>query len=75
LPDLINHNNSNGKGRAETTVKVTFELDDETEWSVARRLRVTKEGSYASTFYINDETCTQSQLHEQLRELRIYPEG
>ncbi|MDR9403198.1 MAG: chromosome segregation protein SMC, partial [Halothece sp. Uz-M2-17] len=75
LPDLVNHNNSNGKGRAETTVKVTFELDDETEWSVARRLRVTKEGSYASTFYINDETCTQSQLHEQLRELRIYPEG
>ena len=75
LPDLVNHNQNNGKGRAETTVKVTFELDDETEWSVARRLRVTKEGSYASTFYINDETCTQSQLHEQLRELRIYPEG
>ncbi len=75
LPDLVNHNQSNGKGRAETTVKVTFELDDETEWSVARRLRVTKEGSYASTFYINDETCTQSQLHEQLRALRIYPEG
>ncbi len=75
LPDLVNHNQSNSKGRAETTVKVTFELDDETEWSVARRLRVTKEGSYASTFYINDETCTQSQLHEQLRELRIYPEG
>jgi len=74
LPDLVNHQN-NGKGRAETTVKVTFELDDETEWSVARRLRVTKEGSYASTFYINDETCTQSQLHEQLRALRIYPEG
>jgi chromosome segregation protein len=75
LPDLVNHNQNNGKGRAETTVKVTFELDDETEWSVARRLRVTKEGSYASTFYINDETCTQSQLHEQLRALRIYPEG
>ncbi|MFW6295793.1 MAG: chromosome segregation protein SMC [Halothece sp.] len=75
LPDLVNNSQNNGKGRAETTVKVTFELDDETEWSVARRLRVTKEGSYASTFYINDETCTQSQLHEQLRELRIYPEG
>ncbi|QDZ40598.1 chromosome segregation protein SMC [Euhalothece natronophila Z-M001] len=75
LPDLVNNSRNNGKGRAETTVKVTFELDDETEWSVARRLRVTKEGSYASTFYINDETCTQSQLHEQLRELRIYPEG
>jgi len=75
LPDLVNHNQSNGKGSAETTVKVTFALDDETEWSVARRLRVTQEGKYASTFYINDETCTQSQLHEQLRQLRIYPEG
>ncbi|HBE59137.1 MAG TPA: chromosome segregation protein SMC [Cyanobacteria bacterium UBA11149] len=45
------------------------------EWSVTRRLRVTKQGSYTSTYYINGETCTQTELHEQLNRLRIYPEG
>jgi len=75
LPDLVNNEQKNGKGRVETAVKVTFALDDETEWTVARRLRVTKEGNYASTFYINDETSTQNEVHEQLRQLRIYPEG
>ena len=45
------------------------------EWTVTRRLRVTKGGSYASTYYINGETCTATQLHAQLNRLRIYPEG
>jgi len=46
-----------------------------TEWSVTRRLRVTKQNTYTSTYYINGETCTLTQLHEQLNRLRIYPEG
>ncbi|MFB2923721.1 chromosome segregation protein SMC [Aerosakkonema funiforme] len=45
------------------------------EWSVTRRLRVTKQGSYTSTYYINGQTCTVGELHEQLERLRIYPEG
>ncbi|HEY9853223.1 MAG TPA: chromosome segregation protein SMC [Leptolyngbyaceae cyanobacterium] len=45
------------------------------EWSVTRRLRVTKQGSYTSTYYINGQTCNVSELHEQLERLRIYPEG
>ncbi|NEP57300.1 MAG: chromosome segregation protein SMC [Symploca sp. SIO2G7] len=45
------------------------------EWRVTRRLRVTKQGSYTSNYYINGESCTQSELHEQLNNLRIYPEG
>jgi chromosome segregation protein len=98
LPDLINHNQSQGKGAAETVVSVTFDLadlaqqlegeaQDESElkellgqfrskdWTVTRKLRVTKSGSYASTFLINDEVCTAAELHEQLNRLRIYPEG
>ncbi|ERN41172.1 chromosome segregation protein SMC, primarily archaeal type [Rubidibacter lacunae KORDI 51-2] len=47
----------------------------EIEWSVTRRLRVTKEGNYASTYSINGRTCTQAELHEQMQRLRIYPEG
>ena len=45
------------------------------EWSVSRKLRVTKQGTYTSTYYINGEACTQTELHEQLNNLRIYPEG
>jgi chromosome segregation protein len=45
------------------------------EWTVTRRLRVTKAGTYASNFYINGEPCTVGELHQQLNRLRIYPEG
>jgi chromosome segregation protein len=45
------------------------------EWSVTRRLRVTQQGTYTSTYYINGQTCTVTELHEQLNRLRIYPEG
>ncbi len=46
-----------------------------TEWSVTRRLRVTQQGTYTSNFYINGESCTLTELHEQLNRLRVYPEG
>ena len=36
---------------------------------------MTKQGTYTSTYYINGEACTQTELHEQLNNLRIYPEG
>jgi chromosome segregation protein len=46
-----------------------------TEWSVTRRLRVTHQGSYTSNYYINGVSCTLTELHEELNNLRIYPEG
>ncbi|HEY9650038.1 MAG TPA: AAA family ATPase, partial [Coleofasciculaceae cyanobacterium] len=45
------------------------------EWSVTRRLRVTKQDTYTSNYYINGESCTLTELHEQLNKLRVYPEG
>lgn len=45
------------------------------EWSVTRKLRVTKSGTYTSTYYTNGIPCTLGQLHEQLHQLRIYTEG
>ncbi len=45
------------------------------DWTVTRRLRVTKGGNYSSHYYINGEPCNASELHEQLNRLRIYPEG
>ena len=79
LPDLVNHNQGN-RGKAEASVTVTFDISDDeqntsTEWSVTRRLRVTKQDTYTSNYYINDEACTLTQLHAQLSQLRIYPEG
>ena len=62
--DAENENNGNGQ-----------KLSKNQEWTVSRRLRLTKGGSYASTYYLNGEPCTVSQLHEELNRLRIYPEG
>ena len=45
------------------------------EWVVTRKLRVTPQGTYTSTYYSDGEPCTLTQLHEQLNRLRIYPEG
>jgi chromosome segregation protein len=49
--------------------------DSPTEWSVTRRLRVTHQGTYTSNYYINGSPCTLTELHEELSNLRIYPEG
>ena len=57
--------NGNGNGNGKHTH----------DWTVTRRLRVTKGGNYASTYLMNGEPCTASDLHEQLSRLRIYPEG
>jgi len=45
------------------------------DWTVTRKLRVTGQGTYTSTYYINGVACTLTDLHEQLARLRIYPEG
>lgn len=87
LPDLVNHNKTH-RGTVEASVTVTFDLGEEQgsggagensqyirEWSVTRKLRVTQQGTYTSTYYINGEACTLTELHEQLNRLRIYPEG
>jgi chromosome segregation protein len=46
-----------------------------TEWNVTRKLRVTQQGTYTSSYAINGQTCTLTELHEQLHKFRIYPEG
>ncbi|MBP0028595.1 chromosome segregation protein SMC [Roseofilum sp. Guam] len=51
------------------------EIELDPEWHITRRLRVTPAGTYTSTYYMNGEACTLTQLHEHLNRLRIYPEG
>ncbi|TAF02126.1 MAG: chromosome segregation protein SMC, partial [Nostocales cyanobacterium] len=38
-------------------------------------LRVNSQGGYTSNYYINGSSCTLTELHEELENLRIYPEG
>ncbi|MFM6454640.1 MAG: AAA family ATPase, partial [Planktothrix sp.] len=56
-------------------MRVSLGVPVDLEWTISRKLRVTKQGTYTSTYYINGEACTQTELHEQLNKLRIYPEG
>jgi chromosome segregation protein len=83
LPDLVHSSSldkSRGRRRMETSVAVTFAIprpDGEAlDWKVTRRLRVnTGTDSYTSTYYVNDVPCTLTELHEQLSEMHIYPDG
>ncbi len=90
LPDLVNQAQlKRGHAIIETRVTVTFDLgeiyipDDQLseedrlarEWQVTRKLRVTKQGTYTSTYAINGEVCTLTQLHDELNRQRVYPEG
>jgi len=79
LPDLVNQEHSKKGKTVEASASVTFALDQPVngleEWIVSRRLRVTGQGTYTSTYYINGSPCTLTELHEQLASLRIYPEG
>jgi chromosome segregation protein len=75
LPDLVNQGHAKKGRTVETSVTVTFALDGENEWQVTRKLRVTSQGTYTSTYYNDRVPCTLTELHEQLAKLHIYPEG
>lgn len=66
--DLLKDENIDG------TVTQAIVLENN-EWSVTRKLRVTQQGTYTSNYFINGESCTLTELHEQLNRLRVYPEG
>ncbi len=61
-------NNGNGASGSDLAIAAN-------EWNVTRKLRVTQQGTYTSTYAINGEACTLNDLHEQLQRLRVYPEG
>jgi len=67
--------NGNGAAASQPSAAETLAATADREWSITRRLRVTKGGTYTSTYYMNGESCTLTQLHEQINRLRIYPEG
>lgn len=58
-----------------TKIDLSQTISASNEWSVSRKLRVTKQGTYTSTYYVNGEPSTLTKLHEELNHRRIYPEG
>ncbi|MEM1173012.1 MAG: AAA family ATPase, partial [Cyanobacteria bacterium P01_H01_bin.35] len=51
---------------SEDPFEIANSFDSLVEWSISRRLRVTKQGTYTSTYYMNGQPCTLTELHEQL---------
>ena len=73
---LLRINLLEGKSQLEEGAKDKVDGGDKLkEWTVTRRLRISKKGSYSSTFYSDGVVCTATEIHEQLEKLRIYPEG
>ncbi|MEB3359554.1 MAG: chromosome segregation protein SMC [Synechococcales bacterium] len=69
------HNGDGSTDGVEIHPEIGPEVGPIKEWKVTRRLRVTPQGTYTSSYFINDQSCTLTDLHEQLQRFRIYPEG
>ncbi|ELS01459.1 chromosome segregation ATPase [Xenococcus sp. PCC 7305] len=76
---VLRFNLLDGKSQIDQSGEGQGEKEDQEakpkEWTVTRRLRVSKKGSYSSTFYSDGEVCTATEIHEKLERLRVYPEG
>jgi chromosome segregation protein len=73
--DELGQTNGNGKAIQGEQLIVAPTLVPFNEWNVTRKLRVTQQGTYTSTYFINGQSCTLTDLHEQLNRFRVYPEG
>ena len=66
--DLITTHNK----RNEASVRVTFELDEEDELIITRKIKRTSQG-VQSVYYMNDKQCTLTQIHTELEKYNISP--
>ncbi len=66
---ISTHTNKN-----EATVKVTFSgLENDPDFSVARRIKKASNGTYLSTYYLNDSVSTLTDIHSLLEKYNITP--
>ena len=73
--EKVSHLISTYTNRNDATVKVTFSgLDNnEPDFSVARRLKKASNGSYLSTYFLNDNIVTLTEIHSLLERYNITP--
>lgn len=68
VADLITNHNKRG----EASVKVTFQKDDNEEFSIKRYIKKGKNG-VTSNYYYNDRPTTLTQIHLELEKYNISP--
>ena len=72
--EKVAHLISTYTNKNEATVKVTFSgLEQEPDFSVARRIKKASNGTYLSTYYLNDSVSTLTDIHSLLEKYNITP--
>ncbi len=72
--EKVAHLISTYTNKNEATVKVTFSgIENEPDFSVARRLKKASNGTYLSTYYLNDKVSTVTDIHSLLERYNITP--
>ena len=72
--EKVAHLISTYTNKNEATVKVTFSgLDSEEDFSVARRIKKASNGTFVSTYYLNDSIATLTDIHSLLEKHNITP--
>ena len=72
--EKVAHLISTYTNKNEATVKVTFSgIENEPDFSVARRLKKASNGTYISTYYLNDKVSTVTDIHSLLERYNITP--
>ncbi len=72
--EKVAHLISTYTNKNEATVKVTFSgIDNEPDFSIARRLKKASNGTYLSTYYLNDSIATLTDIHSLLEKYNISP--
>ncbi|MBR1943375.1 chromosome segregation protein SMC [bacterium] len=72
--EKVAHLISTYTNKNEATVKVTFSgLENEPDFTIARRLKKASNGTYLSTYYLNDSVATLTDIHSLLERYNITP--
>ena len=72
--EKVAHLISTYTNKNEATVKVTFSgTEDGVDFSIARRLKKASNGTYLSTYYLNDSVTTLTDIHSLLEKYNITP--
>ena len=72
--EKVSHLISTYTNRNDAYVKVTFGgLENEPDFSIARRLKKASNGTYLSTYFLNDSVSTLTDIHALLEKYNITP--
>ena len=70
--EKVGHLISTYTNKNEANVKVTFSgLEHDPDFSVARRIKKASNGTYLSTYYLNDSVSTLTDIHSLLEKYNI----